>query len=250
MLASKSNCPLTVERQCPPKVRSLASNDNNTRRLIIKKQADAYKNATADFSQVYDGHDTVPLYTNKCRRNSGTLRLELDNKFSHSPDVKDDEKVFNMASGFESFNQEEGSTYTGSSFPPSLASKSSISDIHLSRKDSPATPKERPVQKHNDVGSKSRALPRNMIRRKKSCPNHRDHEMNLRLSGIMKSPRYSHCKPEDLSRSLQDLDLKVPLADERLTKSMTDLDPQEWSESLDFNNVRFRKNVEVYVYKK
>ena len=288
MMVTKSNCPLSVERPSPPKVRSSMSNENKTRRFNMNRQLDAYKNATADLSQVYDGHDMIPQYTNKCRRNSGAVRLELDKKFSYSVDrnkIKptgrgslisntksslklhtpsnisstlddgDTDKILNMSSGFDSFNREEESTCNSSSAYSSLASELRSSTFRTRPKDSPTpiTPKELPAQSQSDATStrsKSRSPPRNMIRRKKSSPNHRNHEMNLHLSGIMKSPRYSHCKPEDLSRSLQSLDLKKTLADERLTKSMTDLDPLDWSGALDYNNVRFGKNVEVYVYKK
>jgi hypothetical protein len=301
MLVAKSSSSLSskkvLEKHYPTQSTNKcvdASIETKARRLNLKKQLDAYKIATADCSQVYDGHDMIPQNLRKSRRN-GDVRFELDITFRYCP-VKNDnkrrEKVESSASPskakttdkltlkldgkdtiddvtatFASFNQDERSTSTSSTAISSLASKSSSSGIQAVPKAySTKIVKQKVVTKPEKIKEEVGTTPGNanssstkpeavtpsssqkMVRRKKSSPHHRDRAMNLKLSGIIKTPRYSQSKPEDLSRSLQDIDAIGRVVDERLTKSMTDLETN-WSESLDFNSVHFKKNVEVYCYK-
>jgi hypothetical protein len=292
MLVAKSSSSLSskkvLEKHYPTQSTNKcvdASIETKARRLNLKKQLDAYKIATADCSQVYDGHDMIPQNLRKSRRN-GDVRFELDITFRYCP-VKNDnkrrEKVESSASPskakttdkltlkldgkdtiddvtatFASFNQDERSTSTSSNAISSLASKSSSSATKMVKQKVVIKPEKIKEEvgttpgNANSSSTKPEAVTpsssQKMVRRKKSSPHHRDRAMNLKLSGIIKTPRYSQSKPEDLSRSLQDIDAIGRVVDERLTKSMTDLETN-WSESLDFNSVHFKKNVEVYCYK-
>ncbi|KAL3775248.1 hypothetical protein ACHAWO_012999 [Cyclotella atomus] len=282
----KSNCSLPssqFERNAPARIRdkgaaSSSPNESITRRMTLKKQLTVYKNATADCSQVYDGHEYQT-----CRRNRGDARAEIDKMFRYCP-VKNDQKrkekgidsssssgsssklsslqVIDLAAGFADFNQDDRSSSTVSTAPSSCVSTSSTFIAHVKVKKNTSTIKQgpsvpKPIDVQTNVNSSSTGIKskdvspsttQTAIRRKKSRPRHRNHEMNLKLVSSMRSPRYSKCRPEDLCSSLQDLGVSGPVVDDRLTKSMTDLEAN-WGDSVDFNTVHFTTNVEVYVFK-
>lgn len=285
MLVANSNCSLRSKLEKEKaysfqmdKTCEIQNEEPRTRRLNLEQQGKMYKSTTADCSQIYDGRDMVPEYSRKCRRHSGALKAEQDDKFSfYDPatnSMKFDGKgiprsrkstdtsrevvngakskrnnfLSDVIAGFAHFNGDERST---------------SSATHPSRKPNPCsgTPQKECSQSANAMNSSdfkprsfnptnssdgaASTLSNNLIRRKKSTPHHRDRDINLKLSGILKSPHYSR-PGEDFSRSLQILTGETGQIDERLTKSMTDLD---WSSSVDFNSVHFCKNVEVYCYK-
>ncbi|KAL3786656.1 hypothetical protein HJC23_006852 [Cyclotella cryptica] len=250
-----------------------------TRRRNLEQQGKVYKSTTADCSQIYDGRDMVPEYSRKCRRSSGAFRAELDEKFSFydpaSNGMKCNGKIVprsrkspitpsnvevngakgkqnnflaDMIAGFAHFNGDERST--------SSATHSSRKPTQCSGDPQKECPHPAPVMKSSDLKPRhsnstnssdgtTSTLPNNLIRRKKSTPHHRDRDINLKLSSILRSPHYSR-PGEDFSRSLQVLTGDTEQIDPRLTKSMTDLD---WCSNVDFNSVHFCKNVEVYCYK-
>lgn len=280
MLVANSNCSFRSKLEKDEAFSShmtmsgvIHDEEPKTRRLNLEQQGKVYKSTTADCSQIYDGRDMLPEYSRKFTRNHKALRAELDEKFSFYDPIsnrrsrkstdstdthpkvevsgakgKQNNFLSDMIAGFAHFNGDERSTSSGT---------------HSSKKNNPcsgATPKEcshsanamksPEIKPHtlNSINSSdgtSSRLSNNMIRRKKSTPHHRDRDINLKLSSILKSPHYSR-PGEDLSRSLQILTGDTDQIDERLTKSMTDLD---WSSSVDFNSVHFCKNVEVYCYK-
>jgi len=294
MIAAQSNCSLhsQFEGYTPAQIRdrgaTASSSAETITRRTLKKQLSAYKNATADCSQVYDGHDMGHQESKTCRRNRGNARAELDKMFSYCP-VKNDKKrneknigsvsspatstgltsrtatdtkkAIDMAAGFADFNQDDRSFSTVSTAPSSCATVSSTSSARVKKNctttamPKPSVPKPIAIPKHvnsSSTGNKSEVTSssstQTAIRRKKSRPCHRNHEMNLKLVSVMRSPRYSKCRPGDLCSSLQDLGVNASVVDERLTKSMTDLET-DWGDSIDFNNVHFKSNVEVYMFK-
>lgn len=257
MLVAKSSCSLSsqFERHTP-------ATKSHHRLNYLKKQLSAYKNATADNAQVYDGHDMVPQYFRNCRRNSGALRAELSAKNGKKREERNVKSSSgkstesDLAAGYTSFNQDERSTSTSITAPSCVSKASNSSGTKSVQTSIPTKPMTNPVDVPKSINSIS-TRPKNevvsssstqkMIRRKKSSPHHRDHDMNLKLPSIMRSPRYSKCRPGDLASSLLDLSVTDRVVDERLTKSLTDLEV-DWGDSLDFNSVHFRKNVEVYIY--
>jgi hypothetical protein len=273
MLVIKSNSSLLhkSDKAC------IETDESKTRHLNIKKQLDAYKVRMADSSQIHDGHDVE--YKIKSRRNSGLLRAELDKKFScyptskntveklstsrarksSDPPIQDDlnevakrhRLVADVLASFVHFNQDVDSSLTirqPSKFKtlnvvPEKQSTLQVKESTPSAKTS-SSPRQRRATVASD-GATASCAPKT-IRRKKSCPQHRDREMNQNLSGIIKSPRYLPSRPGQLSRSMQETG-GPEIVDERLSQSMNDLDFS--SRSIDFNSVHFRNNVEVYCFK-
>jgi hypothetical protein len=232
--------------------------DFKRRRLNLKKQQEVYKTAMADSSQVYDGRDMMPDYSSKSRE-SGALRAELKALSSFYRPVKNsqehNEKIrpssrntadtktsptehscAHVKHSGQSSQHEHSISPTNHSFSDSKAASITHANQRAttamqmqSSEVKPCGTTSASVASEDSESSSSLKL----IRRKKSSPQHRCIDKNLKLSGIMKPPRYL---PSQLGNQLTS-SLKITrdenvYLDKRLTKSI----------------VEFRANVEVYCY--
>ncbi|KAL7481624.1 hypothetical protein ACHAW6_007304 [Cyclotella cf. meneghiniana] len=252
MLALKPTYPTEVKMMT-----TALPDDSKRRRLNLKKQQEAYKTAMADSSQIYDGRDMMPDYSSKFR-DSGAFRAELKalssfyrpvkncqehngKAYPSSRDTADTqtspiERSCAHVKHNDQFSRNEHSiSPTDHSLSDSKASithaihKATLAMQVQSSEFTPCDTTSTSVASEDSESSSSLKL----IRRKKSSPQHRCIDKNLKLSGIMKPPRYLPSQLGDhLGSSLKiNRDEKV-YVDERLTKSM----------------VEFRANVEVYCY--
>eukprot|EP00804_Cyclotella_cryptica_P022473 CCRYP_015104-RA/>CCRYP_015104-RA protein AED:0.13 eAED:0.13 QI:0/-1/0/1/-1/1/1/0/259 len=237
-------------------VTTVFPDDSKRRRLNLKKQQEAYKTTMADRSQIYDGRNMLPHYSS-ISRDSDALRADLKALSSFYRPVKKSQ-------------EHRGKDYTSSSSAADTnTSPAEVSGAYV-KHNCHFSPHEHSISPTTDSLSDSKAIPQTsqsdsvltaaktseskpcddatattvsedsesssslkLIRRKKSSPQHRCIDKNLKLSGIMKPPRYVPSELGDqLTSSLKITRGRKVTIDERLTKSM----------------VEFRANVEVYCY--
>lgn len=232
-LIAKSAVPASI-KTITVHAKIITVDEAKLRRLNLKHQHKAYKASMADHSQIFDGRDLVPEY------NSKIAKLDALKKF-YRP-VKNSEGLQAIPSIPPETTTDAPPIDAGSAMDvekaPEDASKYSRSVTSSSSANTTSSCMSKPPS--DTLSTQSKPQDPTLIRRKKSHPQHKNHEFNQKLASIMKSPRYMPSKPNmpyrpgrELRCSLQDSRQVRKQVDERLTKSM----------------VEFRSNVEVYCYK-